>query len=85
MRELLEIIVRFMKYFFAVNIEHDDGYVNGSHTTTFVSEGDSVCTKNGGHNTPSEFTVKMIETEVSHVVSQCACYHVRPCLFSHLM
>jgi hypothetical protein len=72
----------------AVKIEHDkDGYVNGSHTTTFMSEGDSIGRKNGGLITRSEFSVKVIEVEVSHAVSHCACYHVYPglCLFSHLM
>jgi hypothetical protein len=68
-------------------MEHDGNCDDkGSHIMAFMSEGDTIDIKNELF-TPSELHVKMIEVEVSHIVSHCACGHVCPCLclFLHLM
>jgi hypothetical protein len=53
--------------------DDDDNGSGGSHALMFVAESDSVNTKKDECFTPFESCRNMIEVEVSHVVSLCAC------------
>jgi hypothetical protein len=55
----------------AVKTEYGDDYINGSHKTTLLSEGQSTDTENYGLITPSRFSAKSIDVQGARAEALC--------------